>query len=504
MAGARRPPVANEFPCRVVHRVQLLGSQATRFSWVLSEFAPFAGLCLGAGSLQALLLNLNDALLAQGYVTYYQKKRKLLSTKVTRIHQEAQMETVVPSEISAGSISIGAGGDVNVVASTLTADGAIGLHAGRDLSLLSTGEHNYAYESRKVTKRGVFGGDGLSIVVGTSTRNEVTQSRGTQQIGAAVASIGGDVVATAGNQYLQLSSELLSPVGDIHIAAKEVAIQTSNNTLSVLNSIRQTQTGLTLSASHPLVQAGQTVNDMQDARERTSNPRMRALALMTSGLTMFSAYDALAGTKGGVLDYASNGWSIQASLGYSASTFESVYNTSLPQESVIVAGGDISVSATGSAAAEQGDISVLGSALTASGNLTLRAENDIHLLAATGTTTEQTRTRASSGAIGLKAGVGGSGAGLSVTLAASRTRGFTNGWGTTYFPVELTAGRTLTLDSGRHTELVGATAGGYRVDATVGSKGSGNLVVASPTSPRNRPLGRASPFRWPVTTPAWA
>ena len=412
---------------------------------------------------------------------YYEKRRKLLSTTVTRVHQEALMETVVPSEISGNSISVGAGGDVNLVASSLTADGAIGLNAGRDLSLLSTGEQNYAYESRSVTKRGVFGsGGGLSIVVGSNTKNEVTQSRGTQQIGTAVASLGGDIIATAGNQYLQLSSELLSPVGDVHVAAKEVAIQTNNNTLSVLNSVRQTQTGVTLSASHPLVQAGQTVNDMKAARERTANPRMRALALLTSGLTMFSAYDALAGTKGSVLDYASNGWSIQASLGYSASSFESIYNSSLPQESVIVAGGDISVSATGNAAAGQGDLSVVGSALTASGNLTLRAENDIHLLAAIGRTTENTRTRASAGAIGLKAGVGGTGAGLSVTLAASRTRGFTNGWGTTYFPVELTAGDTLTLDSGRHMELVGATAGGYRVDATVGSKGSGNLAVVSP------------------------
>ena len=157
--------------------------------------------------------------------------------------------------------------------------------------------------------------------------------------------------ATAGNQYLQLSSELLSPVGDVHIAAKEVAIQTSNNTLSVLNSFRQTQTGVTLSASHPLVQAGQTINDMKSARERTANPRMRALALMTSGLTLYSAYDALGGTKGNVLDAARNGWSIQASLGYSANSFESIFNSSLPQESVITAGGDISISATGNAAA---------------------------------------------------------------------------------------------------------------------------------------------------------
>lgn len=68
-SGPRRAPVPDEQPCRVIQALQLTGLHAARFSWASQEFEPFAGRCLGPRSLQALMLNLNDALLAQGYVT---------------------------------------------------------------------------------------------------------------------------------------------------------------------------------------------------------------------------------------------------------------------------------------------------------------------------------------------------------------------------------------------------------------------------------------------------
>jgi len=69
-----------------------------------------------------------------------------------------------------------------------------------------------------------------------------------------VTSLAGDILATAGNQYLQMSSDLTAPLGDIQIGARNIAVQSNNNTRSVLNIVRERQTGLTLSASHPLLQ----------------------------------------------------------------------------------------------------------------------------------------------------------------------------------------------------------------------------------------------------------
>ncbi len=64
-----RLPVADERPCVVVNTMELIGDDAVRFSWLQRDFKPFAGLCLGGRSIEALLLNLNDRLLQQGYVT---------------------------------------------------------------------------------------------------------------------------------------------------------------------------------------------------------------------------------------------------------------------------------------------------------------------------------------------------------------------------------------------------------------------------------------------------
>jgi filamentous hemagglutinin len=70
--------------------------------------------------------------------------------------------------------------------------------------------------------------------------------------------------------------------------------------------------------------------------------------------------------------------------------------------------------------------------------------------------------------------------GWSINVAASRGRGWSNGWGTTYYNTELASGGELALASGRHLSLHGAQAGGGRLLARVGTLGAGDLTVASP------------------------
>lgn len=431
----------------------------------------------------------NDVTTDTTFSEYYKKRRRLFSTKVERVINATSDQTIKLSEVSGTTVSMGAGNDLNIIASNVQATGSIGLHADHDLNLLSTGEIDTSYNYRYVKKSGIFSSGGFGITIGSQSRTEITSSRSVQQTGASVSSLLGDVMATAGNQYTQLSSEIIAPTGDVGISAKEVAIQTNNNTLSVMNSIRQTQSGITLSASHPLISAAQTVVDMEKAKQRTSSGHTQALAMLTSALTAYNAYNDLTRTtsadpaeqyKG--LGSGLGNWTLSLSVGSSSSSFESIYQSSLPQESSILAGGNLSVSATGAASASLGDISIMGSALSAGKALRLQAENDIFLVAATGKTEESTRTKASSAAIGLS--LSGQ-SGLSVTLAASRTRGFTNGWGTTYYPVALTAGINdangqLILSSGRHTQIKGATVSGHTVQATVGTKGSGDLLMVSP------------------------
>jgi hemolysin activation/secretion protein len=89
-----RPPILGERPCVVITSMEILGDDAARFSWLQRDFKPFAGLCLGGKSIEVLLLNLNDRLLQQGFVT-------------TRVQPEVQQlgQGVLKFRIHAGKIS---------------------------------------------------------------------------------------------------------------------------------------------------------------------------------------------------------------------------------------------------------------------------------------------------------------------------------------------------------------------------------------------------------------
>ena len=411
------------------------------------------------------------------YERFYEVRRRLFSKKVTEHIKSSTDETVQPGAVNGRSVSLGAGGQLDIVASTITGDGAVGLHADGDLNLLSREEHHYANESRTVRKSGLFSNGGLSITLGSQSKTTISQSESMLQHGSSVGSLAGDVLATAGGQYLQLSSDITTPQGDVHISAANVALRSAPNTTSVLNIVRQRQSGLTLSASHPVIDSLQTGVQMASLARRTDNGRYQAMALLTSGLSIYNAYtgpDKL-GMPNVVDGKATGGWTFSASIGASSSSFESLTRTSTPVGPAITTGRNLSITASGTGA-DAGDITLLGARLSPGGDATLRAARDITLAAAIGTSSETSKSRSSSGAVGVSLGAQG----LSLTLAANRSNGWSNGWGTTYYNSEVGAAGRLSTDSGAHTTLQGAKASGLSVAMRVGSAGAGNLSISSP------------------------
>lgn len=427
----------------------------------------------------------NDVTRHTSYYEYYKKKKSLFKKKTTHIINSTELGQIEPSLISANSISIGSDKDLNIIASDIIADGNVGLYAGNDLNLLSTGEIYHSYNYHKVKKSGVFSSGGFGITIGSQSVTQRTTTDELQQITSSVSSLDGDIYATAGNQYLQLSSELLTPQGSINIAAKEALIKSNNNTQSVLQSIQTKQTGLTIGVSSPLITAGQTIASVAEARRRTDDPRMQGLAVLTAGLTAYQNFDALQ-------NFVNNpteppvGASIGISFGTSKTSFESLTKSSLPEESILTAGRDINITATGNKSDEQGDVSIVGAMVNANHNVNIKAANDVNLTAAIGTTTATTKKKSSSASIGISVSVGADGkTGFAATLGASNSRGFSNGWGTTYFPTELTAKQALSIESGRHTTLKGATVSGDKVTANVGTNyvatgETGDLYIGTP------------------------
>ncbi len=450
------------------------------------------------------------------YERFYDVKRKWYGSKrITEIIRSTVDELVNPGEISGRSVSIAAGGDLNLVGSALFADGAIGLHADRDLSLLSTEEEHYAYESRSTRKSGIFSGGGLGFTIGSRSHTQIEELRSTRQASSSVASLAGDILASAGRDYLQLSSDITAPMGDIHVEAQNIAIQSANHTRSVLNIIRDRQSGLTLGASHPLVSAAQSVYEMSRVAKRTDSGRYAALAMLTSGLTIYNAFQPMSAQENASnrvgADWA--GFKFSATLGTSSSDYEALSRTTTPQESALNAGRDISLKAvaTGNAPADgsdTGDISIVGARLSASRDMRLAASRDITLAAAIGTSNSQSRSRSTSASVGVTYGMSAGQVTSTLNLSASRSNAWSTGWGTTYFNSELAAGQQLHMDSGRHTTLSGAKASGNRVDMLVGSngqmgQGSGNLSITSPIDQEHyRSREQSSGFGVSIPIPA--
>lgn len=419
------------------------------------------------------------------YTEYYRVKRRLFGKTVTREIKTTEQETITPSVLLGGTVSVGAGRNLSFVASEVQADGSVGLHADGDLSLLSVGANSYAYSDRSVKKSGIFASGSFGVTIGSRSTQQIASQQALEQTSTQVSSLFGDIAASAGNQYLQMSSALMAPLGSIAVSAKDVAFQSNNNTRSDFSLTRMQQWGLTVQAGHPWLSTAQTALDAIKKAQATDSGHHRALASMTAALSIYNAYSETNKTTGDKANAATgqpqtmltNGWTLSASLGSQSSSYQSLLASTTPVESMLDAGRDVSITAWGTGA-DQGDITAVGSALTAGGNATLKAARDIHLLAAIGSTTEATRSKSNSGAIGLTFALGST-TPAAVTLAASRSRGYSNGWGTSYFDTQVTAGQTLDITSGRDLTLKGAKASGTRVSANIGTAGVGNLTVAT-------------------------
>ncbi len=432
----------------------------------------------------------NDITTDTSFSEYYAVKRRWFSKTVTREIKTSVAETIKPSELGGATIAIGAGGNVGIVASNVQADGALTISADADLSLLSAGANRYAFSDRMVKKSGTLGSGILVISFGSRTTTEIASQQSSLQHGAVVSSLFGDVGLSAGNQYLQMSSSVIAPLGNIAISGQDLALQTNNNTSTDFSLIRSQQWGLTASIGHPWVSSAQTVLEAAKKAEATDSGQHKALAYLTSALSVYNAFTEPVKTTGSRPNTAAgeaptaqpvtlnNGWSLSLSLGAQASSFESLVASTVPQESMLSAGRDVSLTATG-AGVDSGSITLLGSAVSAGNNATLRATRDINLLAAVGSNSEATKSSSSSGSIGLGFDAASSSL-VSINLAASRSRAWSNGWGTTYFDSQVGAGQVLDMSSGRDTTLAGAKASGNTVLARVGTVGAGNLTIASP------------------------
>jgi len=383
-----------------------------------------------------------------------------------RMHSQDRQHSTqsVGTTFSGDMVTLQAGQDLHVIGSNVVATHDIALAAAGNVNVIAS-EDTFSQTYKKEEKTsGVFSGGGIGVTVGSRTLENAQTSRQVSHNASTVGSTDGQLTIAAGQTYTQTGSDLLTPHGDMSIAAKRIDIDAAIDTFDATQDTRFRQSGLTLQVTSPVLSAIQTVQQMQQAASQTKDGRMQALAGATAGLAAVNAAEAVMqnpATAGGI--------NISASLGTSQSRSHSEQHSSTAQGSTLAAGGDISLSASGDG--NNSDLRIVGSQITAAKDIHLHAEHDLTLLAAANTNEQHSSNSGSSASVGVSYGTDG----LMINASASGSRGRGDGNDVTYSNTHITAGQQLTTSSGNDTHLQGAVAGAEQVTITAG----GDLNIES-------------------------
>ncbi|MDP3743728.1 MAG: hemagglutinin repeat-containing protein [Methylotenera sp.] len=428
----------------------------------------------------------NDLTIEAGQATTemekYRKSKKsgMLSSKTTVHYDTLNSTDVIGSTFSGNNVNIAAGNNLAVKASNIVGTNDVNLDAGNNV-MLTTEQATHDETHYKKVKQSGLSTSGASITLGGSKLTNTNDSQQVTNVGSTVGSVEGNVNITSGNPstgsgrgtYNQTGSDVLTPQGDINIAAQQVNITNATDTYANQQSMKYKQSGITLAISNPVVSAVQTTNQMVKASKQTSDPRMQALAAATTALAVNNAAEAVTkspDTLGGV--------NLSLSIGTSKSSSKTEQTNNTAKSSTLNAGGDVNVTATG--AGKDSDINVIGSQIKAVNDVTLKAEDQINLLAVQNVDTLNSKNKNSSASVGVSVGTT---SGFAVTASASKGKGKANGtdviWTETQIQSGNKAGDTVTLQSGTDTTLKGAQVTGNQVVADVGTSGQGNLNIES-------------------------
>ncbi|WP_368656707.1 hemagglutinin repeat-containing protein [Pantoea agglomerans] len=329
-------------------------------------------------------------------------------------------------------------------------------------------------------------------------------------IGGGTLQLSADSVTNAGNlfadQALSIDSGKFQHLGgaqgvtlvagkDMNLTGDSVTIDPGFDSRSRKETFEQKQSGLSIALSGTAGSALNTaVSSAQQAR-KSGDGRVSALqntqaalngvqaaqAAQMDGLNTAAAdaHNAAGDLKPGQDGYqagSTNTIGVSASYGSQSSKSEARTESSQSQGSTLMAGRNLTVTATGkNGTAQSGDISIAGSQLKAGGDLGLDASRDILLQSAQNTQSTDSKNSSKGGSVGVGIGVGSGGYGISVSASVNAAKGSEKGNGLTHSETTLDAGNRLSLTSGRDITLTGAQASGESVKVDAGR----NLTLTS-------------------------
>ena len=464
--------------------------------------AKAANITSNQGALLAIAGNNVNLTAGEANVTvdeaHQHKSQGFLSTKTITTRDTLDQTAAQGSTLSGNTAVIIANNDINLKGSNVVSTQGTVLSAQNNINIEAATDTTKEGHYRDEKKSGLMGSGGFGFTIGTRQQSTDSQNTRTSASASTVGSTEGNVVIQAGKTYTQVGSNVLAPQGNIDITAQKVDILEAQNTSQTSTETRFKQSGLTVAISSPIITAIQTAQAMSQAASQTNDTRMQVLAGASTALSAYNAYNAVQAGQGTTVKGADGsvkegqiitgkdadgnltsrdanaadqvgGINVSISIGSSKSQSNTVQTSSTASGSTVAAGGNVNITATG--AGKDSDLTLQGSHISAGNNVTLKADDEINLLAAKNTAEQHSTNKSSSGSIGVSFGTGGFG----VTVAASAGRGNADGSDVSWSNTHVDAGNKLTIESGGDTNIKGAVATGKQVVADVG----GNLNIES-------------------------
>ncbi|CAH0444654.1 hemagglutinin repeat-containing protein [Ralstonia pseudosolanacearum] len=405
------------------------------------------------------------------------KRGSVVNGSTTGTMQSTQANIGMASTVSGDSVVVRAGKDLTIQGSNVVGTNDVTLGAGGSVKIAAS--ENTERSQNDYSKREYGFLSGLTVlnqldgglqgyVIGTRTTTNTQQATQVSHTGSMVGSINGNLNITSGND-LHVSGSTLHAGNDLALAGKTVKIDAVQDTATESEQQSFRQTAISSGLSNPVISAIQTARQMASAAKHVDgDPRLMALAAVTTGLAAKNAYDAV----GGDPIRAATSIGLNISLGSSKSDSRAEAGSSTAVGSTVSAGHNVTIAAAG--AGKDSNIDVIGSTVSAGHNALLNAEGSVNLQAGQSTSSQHSTNSGASASIGISIGVG-SQSGIAFTAGVSGNRGRANGDSSVWTNTHVTAGDTLTIRSGGDTNLKGAVASGRQVIADVG----GNLNVES-------------------------
>lgn len=299
---------------------------------------------------------------------------------------------------------------------------------------------------------------GLGFTIGTEKRKDQYKDADILQKGSTVGSISGNVTITSDKDIHVNASDIIAGK-DISMTGKNVNVSSKDNIYHSEEKHEYKKSGLTVSVGGAGIEAIESVAAPATRMTEVSDHRLKALYGYETAEKIKKNGDALkAAAKGNFSPTVSIGITSSSSKSESHSTITEAQGSSLQ------AGQDMTIKT-------KEDLNVKGSDIVGN-HIHLEADNDIHIWATEEKETQKSSQSSKGGSLGVSLSAGSV---VSVDGKFYAGKGKENGSTTSYKASTVNANDTLTMKSGKDTDLIGSTVSGNKVKADV----YGNLNIES-------------------------